>query len=311
MEWTNPQRIVDAHVHWWDLETNYYPWLSNNKPDEGGLSSARALAKTYLPEHYLEDAKGFGIVGAVHVQANWEPADPVGETRWLQQLADSGVANGMPQGIVAFADLSDPHLDALLEAHAQFRGTRSIRHMLNYIPDNPALCWADQDYLDNSTWVANFPRLSRYGLGFDLMCFSNQMQRMAVLARDNPGIPIYLEHAGMPHDHSVEGVAKWREGMRALAQAPNVVCKISGLGNTIPNWTEAMLRPYVLDSIEIFGSDRCMFASNFPTDSQFSSMKAIWDAFFSITSGFGDQERDALFAGNAMRHYRLQIGSRQ
>jgi predicted TIM-barrel fold metal-dependent hydrolase len=145
VEETNRQRIVDAHLHWWDLETNYYPWLSDKKPDEGGLASASALATTYLPEHYLEDAWGFCVVGAVHVQANWDPSDPVGETRWLQQLADSAAANGMPQGIVAFADLSDPKIDALLAAHAGFRCTRSIRHMLNYIPDNPALCWADQD----------------------------------------------------------------------------------------------------------------------------------------------------------------------
>ena len=64
--------------------------------------------------------------------------------------------------------------------------------------------------------------------------------------------------------------------MRALA----VVCKISGLGNTIANWTEALIRRYVLDAIEIFGIDRCMFASNFPTDNQFSGMGEIWEAFF-------------------------------
>jgi predicted TIM-barrel fold metal-dependent hydrolase len=135
------------------------------------------------------------------------------------------------------------------------------------------------------------------------------MQPMAVLARDNPGIPVYLEHTGMPHDHSPDGVERWREGMRALASAPNVVCKISGLGNTIANSTEEKARPYVLDAIEIFGCDRCMFASNFPTDRQFSSMKAIWDAFFSITAKFSDDERDKLFAANAIRHYRLAIGS--
>ncbi|HVA41097.1 MAG TPA: amidohydrolase family protein [Candidatus Binataceae bacterium] len=307
MNQPNPQRIVDAHIHWWDLENNYYPWLSNQKPEEGGLASAHVLAKSYLPEHYRRDAQGYDIVGVVHVQANWDPADPVGETRWLQQLADSSKANGMPQGIVGFADLSADNLDELLEGHARYRGTRAIRHMMNYIADNPALCWADQNYLENPKWVANFPRLARYGLGFDLMCFSNQMNGMARLAQENPGIPIFLEHTGMPYDHSPAGVALWRGGMRALAAAPNVVCKISGLGNTIPNWTEELIRPYVLDAIETFGVDRCMFASNFPTDSQFSTMHAIWDAFLSITRGCSDAERDKLFASNAIRYYRLAI----
>ena len=121
---------------------------------------------------------------------------------------------------------------------------------------------ADQDYLENPKWVAGFPRLARYGFGFEFMAFSNHMRTMARLAQKNPGIPIFIEHAGMPFDHTPEGIVAWRDGMRALAEAPNVVCKISGLGNTIPNWTEASIRRYVLDAIEFFGIDRCMFASN-------------------------------------------------
>ena len=304
---SKPRQIVDAHIHWWDLKNNYYPWLSDQKVEDGGLSSAKTLARSYMPEDYGTNAEGYDIVGVVHVQANWDPKDPVGETRWLQQLADSDKTRGMPQGIVGFADLSADNLEMLLEGHARYRGTRAIRHMINHLPNNPALCWADQDYLENPKWVANFPRLARYGLGFDLMCFSNQMRGMARLAQDNPGIPIYLEHTGMPYDHTPDGVAFWREGMRALAAAPNVACKISGLGNTIANWTEEVIQPYVLDAIDIFGVDRCMFASNFPTDSQFSTMSAIWDAFSSITAAFSDAERDRLFAANAIRLYRLGV----
>ena len=303
----NPQRIVDAHIHWWDLETNYYPWLSDQQPEEGGLTSAKTLAKTYMPEHYFNDAKGYDIIGVVHVQANWDQRDPAGETRWLQRMADSPQGRGLPEAIVGFADLASDDFDAVIEEHAQYRNTRGIRQMMNHIPGNPALCWADQDYLQNLKWVANFPRLARYGLGFDLMCFSNQMKGMAKLAQENPGIPVYLEHTGMPYDHTPDGVAFWRAGMRALAAAPNVVCKISGFGNTIANWTEALIRPYILDAIEVFGIDRCMFASNFPTDNQFSGMGEIWEAFFSITSGLSGDERDKLFAANAIRHYRLAV----
>jgi predicted TIM-barrel fold metal-dependent hydrolase len=111
----------------------------------------------------------------------------------------------------------------------------------------------------------------------------------------------------MPYDHTQSGVAAWREGMRALAAAPNVVCKVSGLGNTVPKWTEESIRPYVLEAIDIFGIDRCMFASNFPTDGAFSTMRAVWEAFFSIAKSFTAEERDKLFAANAIRHYRLAI----
>ena len=76
------QRIVDAHIHWWDLENNYYPWLMDEQPEEGGLSGFDAIAHTYLYEHYMEDAAGYDVEGFVHVQAEWDPSDPVGENRW-------------------------------------------------------------------------------------------------------------------------------------------------------------------------------------------------------------------------------------
>lgn len=299
----NPQRIVDAHIHLIDT-TN--PYKSPHAHD-------------YLPPNYRADSNGYNIVGVVHIEAHWDPKDRVGETRWLRGLADAGKEYGLLKAIVGEADISADDLDRLLEGHTRDPLARSIRHIVNYLDGPDADWWASQgykakpgwiagqDYLANPKFVANFPRLARYGLGFDYMGFPNHMKPMAKLARDNPGITVYVEHTGMPYDHSPEGVAFWREGMRALAEAPNVVCKISGLGNTVPQWTEASIRPYVLDAIEIFGIDRCMFASNFPTDNAFSSMKAIWEAFFSITSGFSADERDKLFARNAIRYYRLAV----
>lgn len=303
MDFVNPQRIVDAHIHWFDT-TNPYK---------------SAHAHDYLPGDYLTDSAGYNVIGVVHIEAHWDPKDRVGETRWLRGLADAGRESGLLKGIVGEADLSAPDVDRLLEAHAQDRSMRSIRHIVNHLDGAAENWWADQgykakpgwiadrDYLADPRFVANFPRLARYGLGFDYMGFPNHMKPMAKLAAENPGITVYVEHTGMPYDHTPEGVAEWRDGMRALAAAPNVVCKISGLGNTVPKWTEASIRPYVIEAIDIFGVDRCMFASNFPTDNAFSSMKAIWEAFFSIAGGFSPDERDKLFAANAIRHYRLAI----
>jgi predicted TIM-barrel fold metal-dependent hydrolase len=50
-----------------------------------------------------------------------------------------------------------------------------------------------------------------------------------------------------------------------------------------------------------------MFASNFPTDGAFSTIRAVWEAFFSLAKAFTVEERDKLSAANAIRHYRLAI----
>jgi len=308
MSQKSKQQIVDAHVHWWNLEENYYPWLSDQlaASQESGLSGAASLARSYLPDHYVEDADGYDIRGVVHIEAQWDPADSIGETRWLERIADAGEDHGLLKGIVGFANLANDNCEELLAAHSANGRMRSIRHMLNRIEGNPGLCWANEDFTVNDKWIRNYALLKKYGLGFDLMCFSNMMHRMADLAHKHPDIMIYLEHAGMPWEFDEAGNERWRAGMKALAANDNVVCKISGLGTTIPEWNEALIRPYVLETIDIFGVDRIMFASNFPTDKLYSSMDAIWQAFLSITASFSQDERDRMFAGNALTHYRLE-----
>jgi predicted TIM-barrel fold metal-dependent hydrolase len=93
--------------------------------------------------------------------------------------------------------------------------------------------------------------------------------------------------------------------MRAIASAPNVAVKISALGMMKPDWTTADIRPFVLDTIEIIGAGRCMFASNFPVDSLFSDYATLWNAYDEITKGFTASERAKLFHDNAERYYRI------
>jgi predicted TIM-barrel fold metal-dependent hydrolase len=83
------------------------------------------------------------------------------------------------------------------------------------------------------------------------------------------------------------------------------VAKISGLAMLDNAWTTESIRPLVLESIEAFGSDRAMFASNFPVDKQYSSFVAVWSAFDAITAGFSEAERAGLFRENARKYYRI------
>ena len=116
---------------------------------------------------------------------------------------------------------------------------------------------------------------------------------------------IILNHAGMPVDRDAEALSLWRTGMRALAAEPNVWVKISGLGMVDWRWTEESLRPFVLDTIEIFGPDRCMFASNFPVDKLYSSFDALYGAFKRIVSDFSMGEQRKLFSDAALAVYRI------
>lgn len=295
--------IIDSHVHWRDPQSNPYEALSDAVGEDGTRTGAKALS--YLPANYLAETEGYKVAGVVHIEAEWDKTDPVGETRWLHKLAQNNDTSGLPIVVIGYCDLSRDDADQILAAHAAFPLTRGIRHILNRVDGTPSLCWAERDFLAETSWRRNYGLLAKHLLDFDLMCFAHQMAPFAQLAANHPDIRVHLEHAALPWDHTPKGRTAWREGMRALAALPHVDVKISGLGNTIPDWNEENIRSYVLETISIFGVERVSFASNFPTDRQFSTMAEIWQAFDNITSDFTDCERAAMFGANAFRTYRF------
>lgn len=292
--------IVDPHFHLWDLETNYYPWLSDGvKPSAFG--DYTAINKTYLIDDYLSDAKNQYLVKAVHLDVGYDPKDPVGETKWLQGIADK---RGFPHGIVGYADLRKPDVGSLLDQHMQFANFRGIRQSMNFHEDKAKTYLLEPEVSRTPEWRRGFTELAKRGLSFDLQLYYWQVQEFVELAHEFPNTHIILNHTGM----QVDGPSHfdgWRKAMNALAQAPNVACKISGLGMGDWTWTTQSIRPYVEEAIAAFGVKRCMFASNFPVDKLFSSYDAIFDAFKEITRSYSLDERRALFHDNAERVYRL------
>jgi predicted TIM-barrel fold metal-dependent hydrolase len=293
--------IIDAHHHLYDLEHYRYPWLQDGvQPIVFGDYSS--ICKSYLIEHFLEDAKDHNVVKSVHIDVGYDRTDAVGETRWLQSVADK---HGYPHGIVGYADLGAPGVQAVLEGHCRYKNIRGIRHSLNYHPD-PVKTYLDRPGITGETkWREGFKLLRGLNLSFDLQIYFSQAEESYQLAKAFPDTQIILDHTLMPVDRSPEDIAGWRSGIRLLAEAPNIACKISGLGMGDWKWTTDSIRPFVLTAIEAFGTDRCMFASNFPVDKLFSSYDTLFKAYKEITKGFSPTERRKLFHDNAERFYRL------
>ena len=295
-------RIIDAHHHLWDLELNHYPWLRPETRHPAG--DLTPICRSYRLSDFLEDARHQDLAASVHLQAAM--AHPLAETAWLQSLADAPGSHGFPHAIVAWADLADPAVEQLLERHCTHPNVRGIRFMLNYLPGEPLYCMTDRpDWLADPQWLAGFALLERYHLSFDLQIYPHQMADAAALAARHPGIQLLLNHAGLPIRRDAPYLADWRAALRTLAALPHVAAKISGLGMFEPDWTAASIRPLVLDTIAIFGIERCLFASNFPVDKLANDYDTIWQAFDQITADFSEDERQKLFHDNAAHFYRL------
>lgn len=291
-------RVVDAHVHFWDLNHIRYPWLTPPFASDGPNGSVEAIASNYLLENYIADAKQTPVQKIVHIEAGAHPEDALKETQWLQAMADS---TGFPQAVVAHASLNNPDVEALLEAHSQYKNVRGIRHIINW-HSNPALTYTPKNLLEDPAFQHGYQLLNKFGLSFDLQIYPNQMQQAYELAKANLHVPVIINHMGMPVDVDK---GEWKTGMMLLSSLPHVSVKISGFGFINRQWSYAEMSQLVLQTIDCFGADRVMFASDFPTDKLFNSFAEAFDAYAPIAFSFSANEYDALFAGNAERIYRI------
>jgi predicted TIM-barrel fold metal-dependent hydrolase len=295
-------RIIDPHQHLWDLTHHEYAWLRQEPPDAGPDGDVTPIAHDYLLADYLADASAYELVKSVHVQCGWSEPDPVGETQWLQSIADQ---HGFPHGIVAYAALNDSDVESVLARHREYPNVRGMRQILNWHRDPRKTYLARPDLMKDPAWQRGFGLLKKYGLSFDLQLYPSQMADAADLAAGNPDQQILLNHNGMPVDRDAEGIDLWRRGMCLLSACPNVSVKISGPAVGDRSWTAASVRPFILESIDMFGVDRVMFASNFPVDKLHCSFTTMYQAFEAAVAAFSAIERHKMFFANAERLYDL------
>ena len=294
--------FIDAHQHFWDLGNNPYPWLQDKEPIAFRYGDYSALKRNYLPADLARDTSGFAPVKTVHIEAEWNRAKPVDETRWLTKLASD---SGRPSASVAHAALDRGDADEVLSAQAAFALVRGIRHKPVTSASRAEARRGVAGSMDDERWRKGFALLARHGFSFDLQAPWWNLDQAADLARDFPGTQIIINHTGLPADRTAEGLAGWRRAMEQVAWSSNVAVKISGLGQRDLHWTQEANVPVIRDAIAIFGADRCMFASNFPVDSLVATYETILSGFLAGIADRPASEQRLLLHDNAMRIYRL------
>jgi predicted TIM-barrel fold metal-dependent hydrolase len=291
--------IIDAHHHIW--RKNDLPWL-RDEPQPRIFGEYASIRRDYPIEEYLADIQAQHVEKSVYVQTNWTPSDGVKEVAWVQSVADRSTHLN---AIVGYADLGSPKVEETLAQQRQFTRFRGIRQQLHWHTNSQYRFASRPDLMNDSGWRRGFSLLEKFGLIFELQIFANQMSDGVALAAAFPGIKIVLEHAGMLEDRSREGWERWREGMRQLAKERNIYVKLSGLGTFERTCSKELMRPVILETVEMFGPNRCMFGSNFPIEKIWTSYAELLAAYQSVLADFSLQERNEIMGNTAATVYSL------
>ena len=100
-------------------------------------------------------------------------------------------------------------------------------------------------------WRDGYAKLERLGYSFDLQIPYWHLDQATDLAADFPETTLVINHTGLPSDRSDLGFSAWSNAIEQVAQKPNVMIKISGLGQTNQPWTVESNRNIVLRALDI------------------------------------------------------------
>ncbi|RZT91717.1 putative TIM-barrel fold metal-dependent hydrolase [Advenella incenata] len=314
--------IIDPHHHLWHRPSSKY---MQEELDRDLTSGHNVVATVFVQSRSM-----YRLEEKPHLQ-------PVGEVEFANGVA-ACYASGIYEnrrgcaGIVAGADLClDGELEQVLEQMIQSGGQRlkGIRNSTAW-HDHPAVrsnpIQPPAGLLQDAKFQSGARRLQKHGLSLDIWAYHTQLDEVYNLAKACPETVIIIDHLGGPlgvgpyANIGKEVYQDWRSQMSRLANVPNVHVKLGGFGLKVMGYRYHELaqapcsdllakqwRPYVETLIDMFGSERCMFESNFPVDKGMYSYHVMWNAFKKICRSYSPEEIGNLFHGTAKRIYRLSL----
>lgn len=290
--------LLDAHAHLLDPRRLSYGWIDRPSPALTHLlTNYYDIARDFGPADYHEAVAGSGVSRVVACE--FGAVDALAEARWVQECHD---ATGTPDAFIAAVDLTSPHLADQLGRYTGLPIVRAVRQPL-YWSEDPLTCLgARSGYLTDKDWLCGFEQVADTGLVWDLLLYAEQLPQATHLAGRFPEVPIVLEATGWPLDRSPSGFQQWRDHLTALSEHRNVTLKLQGLA-LIFGADNGSIAPWVRSAVDIFGANRCMFATHLPVDGLLWNCADLISATDAALAGLDPAARDDYFGKTAERVY--------
>ena len=277
--------VIDTHVHLLDPGQIRYPWLESVPP----------LNQPFRVQEFQAASTGLGIEKIVFMEVDAHADDGLKEVAWVSELAQ---AEPRIEGIVAAAPLEQGEaVKPYLESLAHYPLVKGVRRLIQ--GEGPG-------FSRQPDFVQGVQLLPAFNLSFDICIYHHQLADVLQLVGQCPAVDFVLDHVGKPGIKAGR-FDPWRAEIEALAQFPNVACKISGMVTEADHqhWTPEQLRPYIDHVVAAFGPERIMYGGDWPVSTLATTYKTWFETLQAATAHFSDGDRHKLFYANASAFYKL------
>ena len=275
---------IDAHQHFWEYDPVRDSWIDD---------TMAVLKRDFLPADLEHVLKANRMDGSIAVQAGQSE----NETSFLLDLAEK---NTFIKGVVGWVDLKDHGVDERLAFYSRNPLFRGVRHIVQAEPD---------EFMLNPDFQRGINYLCSFGLTYDILVYARQLLAAIQLVDRFPDQPFVVDHIAKPEIRNKK-MEPWSEHIHEIAGAKNVYCKLSGMVTEADwnNWKEQDIIPYMDVVFNAFGPDRIMFGSDWPVCNPAGTFKEVIGIVEKYCTQYDDSIRAGIFAGNAIKFYKLDIG---
>ncbi|AMP06202.1 amidohydrolase family protein [Collimonas pratensis] len=271
---------IDAHQHF---------WLLSNRAGQWPPAELTAIHRDFLPPDLAPLLQQYGIGGSVLVQS----LPSMSDTLFMLGLAEQ---NPFIRAVVGWTDLKSAHAAqqiAVLASHSKMRGLRPM------LPD-----LAD-DWIADPLLAPAVAAMQRHRLSLDALVLPRHLPALLAFAKRYPELPLVIDHAAKPHIAAAQ-IEPWRTLISQLAALPQVYCKLSGLvTEAAADWQIAQLQPYAAHVLEVFGSERVIWGSDWPVLNLAADYGRWLDASEALLAKLDPRQKQQVMGANAQRFYRL------
>ncbi len=272
---------VDSHQHFWKLSRGDYSWMT---PD------MKVLYKDFFPEDLEPLIKDKNITQTVIVQA----ADTVAETEFTLSLASK---HDFIAGVVGWVDLDSNKAKDDIDKLCESNFLKGFRPMIHDIQDDE---WMLKENLSE-----NLKYMNKKNLTFDALVRPNHLKHLIKFVNKYDFLPVVIDHIAKPVIINSE-IDEWKKDMTELSKANNVHCKFSGIVTEVgKEYKKNQLDPYIDFILNLFGSDKLMWGSDWPVLTMADSYGNWFDLAMDYCSSFSEDEKNKIFSLNAKNFYNL------
>ena len=282
--------LLDTHQHLVYREKASYGWTKDIPPLAEG---------NFTLDDYKTLTEGLGVGGTLFMETGVDDPDYQQETRFVKSLADNS-DNEMIGLISSIRPESDEAFETWLEETIEM-GVVGYRRILHVMPD---------DTSQSDIFRKNVRKIGVSGKTFDICFLPGQLPIACELAKACENTKLILNHCGVP-DIAGNGLDPWRQDIKALAQIPNVICKLSGLMAYCAPGTSSLetIEPYVDHVLNCFGPNRMVWGSDWPVVNLAKGLPEWIAVTRKILGKLSVDEASSIAYGTAQIVYKVKIQS--